>query len=75
MLSFENDYNVGAHKKVLEALVKTNMQQETGYGYDSFTIAAKEKIKKAVGTNCDVYFMCGGTATNATIISAFLRSF
>lgn len=76
MLSFENDYNVGAHKKVLEALVKTNMVQETGYGYDSFTASAKEKIKKAVGLKtAEVYFMCGGTATNATIISAFLRSY
>ncbi len=75
MLSFENDYNVGAHKKVLNALIKTNMQQETGYGYDSFTASAKEKIKKAIGTKCEVYFLCGGTATNATIISAFLRSY
>ena len=47
MLSFENDYNVGAHTKVLEALVRTNLIPQTGYGFDEFTQSAKEKIRKA----------------------------
>ena len=36
MLSFENDYNVGAHPKLLERLAQTNLQPQTGYGGDDF---------------------------------------
>lgn len=45
MISFESDYNNGAHPKVLEALIKTNDEQTLSYGFDRFSIDAKEKIK------------------------------
>lgn len=45
MISFESDYNNGAHPKVLEALIKTNDEQTLSYGFDRFSVAAKEKIK------------------------------
>ena len=41
MLSFENDYNRGAHPEILRRLVETNMDMETGYGSDSFCSSAK----------------------------------
>ena len=31
MLSFENDYNRGAHPEILRRLVETNMDMEVGY--------------------------------------------
>ena len=42
MLFFDNDYSEGAHKKVLEHLVKTNMEQLPGYGEDHYCQSAKE---------------------------------
>ena len=31
MLSFENDYNVGAHPRILERLMQTNLEPQSGY--------------------------------------------
>lgn len=34
MIRFNCDYSEGAHPKVLERLVQTNMEQTPGYGED-----------------------------------------
>ena len=47
MLSFECDYNVGAHPKILEALLRTNLEPCPGYGNDDYTAKAKKKICSA----------------------------
>ncbi len=74
MLSFESDYIAGAHPKILEQLIKTNMESLPGYGSDSYSESAKRKIKAACDCpDADVYFLVGGTQTNAVVISALLR--
>ena len=73
--SFTCDYNEGAHPLILQRLLETNMIQEPGYGEDSFTASAKEKIRQAAGCpEAEVFFLVGGTQTNATFIDAMLRS-
>ena len=47
-ISFKNDYAEGAHPAILEALVRTNTVQQAGYGYDSYSAAAKELIRKKI---------------------------
>ena len=47
MISFESDYNNGAHPKVLQHLVETNGEQTRSYGFDVYCDCAKEKIKAA----------------------------
>ena len=34
MIYFNCDYNEGAHDNIIQALVKTNMEQTVGYGRD-----------------------------------------
>ena len=76
MLSFENDYNKGAHPKILAALFKTNDTALSGYGEDQFTKSAKEKIKEACGLpEAEVYFLAGGTQTNMIVIATMLRDY
>ena len=74
MYSFKNDYSEGAHPRILEALAKCNLQQSEGYGEDIFTARAikliKEKIRRE---DVDVHLLVGGTQTNLTSLSAFLR--
>lgn len=73
MLSFSSDYIEGAHPKILERLMETNMEQEPGYGFDSYCISARDKIRKAVENEAaDVFFISGGTQTNRLIISTML---
>ena len=76
MLSFENDYNAGAHPLVLKALMDTNLIKEPGYGNDDFCRSAAEKIRAAcVCPEAEVYFISGGTQTNQVVISSLLRSY
>ena len=73
MISFQSDYNNGMLPEILEALGKTNDDKTPGYGFDSYTEAAKEKIRKAVGNDkADVYLLVGGTQTNTTVIDSVL---
>jgi len=77
MVYFECDYNRGAHPKILEALLRTNMEALPGYGEDRYSASAKEKIKAACGggDGLDVHFLVGGTQTNKIVISSMLRSY
>lgn len=76
MLSFESDYILGAHEKVLEALIKTNNEVMSGYGNDIHTQNAKNLIKKACNSpDSEVYFLTGGTQANQVVISTMLKSF
>ena len=73
MISFTCDYNEGAHPLILQRLLGTNMQQENGYGFDSFTQSAKQKIRDFIGCpDADIFFLVGGTQTNSTIIDGVL---
>lgn len=57
MLYFTSDYMEGAHEKVLEKMMKTNMEHLSGYGTDNYCESAKEKIKALCNCeNADVHF-------------------
>ena len=76
MISFESDYIAGAHPKILENLVKTNFESLSGYGSDKYCKSAQEKIMAACGMDeGSVYFISGGTQTNAIVVSSLLKSF
>ncbi len=76
MLSFENDYNVGAHPAILRRLSETNFDPQPGYGFDRYCESAKEKIRRELGDPAaEIFFLSGGTQTNALAISAMLRPF
>lgn len=76
MISFESDYNNGCHEAILKRLIETNEERATGYGLDDYCTAAKEKVRAAIGKpDADVFFLVGGTQTNATVIDAMLQSY
>lgn len=76
MLSFESDYILGAHEKVLEALINTNGEMLSGYGNDVHTKNAEELIKKACqAPDSEVYFLMGGTQANKTVIATVLKPY
>lgn len=75
MLSFESDYIQGCHERILKALVASNYEKEPGYGADSYSHSAAEKIKQACECpEAEVYFIAGGTQTNQLVISTLLDS-
>ena len=76
MLSFENDYSEGAHEKILQRFMETNLEKVSGYGSDPYCESAKQKIREACECpQADVYFLTGGTQTNAVVINSMLESY
>ncbi len=75
-LSFASDYMEGAHPLILERLMQTNLEKTAGYGLDEYSESAKQKIRKACNApEADIFLLCGGTQTNATMIDALLSSY
>ena len=71
---FFDDYSEGAHPRILEALQRTNLQQEPGYVMDSFAVEASRLIRERFGTaEADVHFVASGTHANLCVLSAMLR--
>lgn len=76
MLSFESDYNNGAHPQILRRLVETNDLQSLTYGFDQWSESARAKIRVAAQCpDASVYFLTGGTQTNMTVIDGCLQSY
>ena len=75
MIQFQCDYNEGAHPKVMQRLLETNMEQTVGYGEDHYCESARQRIQEACGNpNLQVHFLVGGTQTNTTVIAHLLRT-
>lgn len=76
MVSFESDYIAGAHPKILERFIETNLEPLSGYGTDLYCEMAREKIRIACDCKeADVEFLVGGTQTNCIVISTMLRDY
>ena len=74
MIFLKNDYSLGAHPKVLQALTDTNMTLTDGYGIDPFCDGAADMIREMIDCpEAYVQFLTAGTQTNQTALAAFLR--
>ncbi len=75
---FKNDYSEVAAEAVLQSLLQAQTEQNAGYGMDGHCARAKEYILRSFGLDAeraDVHFLVGGTQTNMTVISYFLRPY
>ncbi len=76
MIHLESDYNNGAHEAVLRHLMETNSEPSQSYGDDAFSEHARMLIRGACHThNAQIWFLAGGTQTNATIIDCLLQPY
>lgn len=74
MLHFDSDYLEGAHPAIIERLVATNLDQTSGYGTDEVCERARARIREACeAPDAAVYFLVGGTQTNAAVADQILR--
>lgn len=74
MIRFNCDYSEGAHERILNKLLETNLEQTPGYGEDHYCREAAEMIRALCQRNVAVHFLVGGTQANMTVIDAALRS-
>ena len=74
MIHFDSDYMRGGHPEVMRRLMETNLEQTPGYGTDEYTMRARKKIAEACGvSDAKVWFLVGGTQTNATVLDGLLQ--
>ena len=72
----ESDYNNGAHEVVLRRLIETNDERTKSYGDDCFSEHARQLIREACAApEAQIWFLAGGTQTNATIIDCALQPY
>lgn len=75
-ISFASDYEEGAHPAIIANLERTNFLKTSGYGTDEFSSSARKKIHAACkAPDAEIYFLVGGTQTNAAVIGAILKSY
>ena len=76
MYSFRNDYSEGAHPRVFQALMDTNLEQTVGYGLDPRCETAQDTIRRLCNApNAEVHFLVGGTQTNLLVIESLLQPY
>lgn len=74
--SFKNDYSEGCHPNILQALLKSNLEQQAGYGEDEYSLQAKKLIKEKIkNPDAEVFLVSGGTQANLIVISSVLRPY
>ncbi|RAH68109.1 PLP-dependent transferase [Aspergillus aculeatinus CBS 121060] len=76
--SFLDDYSEGAHPRLLEALVRNNMPQQTGYGTDDYSSEARQLLHAQLHTTPDevaIHFVPSGTSANLISIASCLRPY
>ncbi len=73
---FFDDYSEGAHPRILEALSRTNFQQDRGYGRDFFTQEATRLIREKINQpQAAIHFVATGTQANLISIASILRPY
>ncbi len=73
MIRFNNDYNHGAFKSILDELTATNSESYAGYGEDEWCERAQTAIKSAIARDdAEIKFFPGATQANFVVISAAL---
>ncbi len=75
-ISFKDDYSEGVHPSILDALNKTNLIQQDGYGMDDYCAEAAKLIRgKMDNPNADVHFISAGSQANLIVLSSALKSY
>ncbi|MFA7109418.1 MAG: aminotransferase class I/II-fold pyridoxal phosphate-dependent enzyme [Sphaerochaetaceae bacterium] len=73
-IEFASDYQCGCHEEIMKLLLKTNMENTTGYGEDCYSEAAKNLIKsECKHKDIDIHFLIGGTQANAIFLKQALK--
>ncbi len=74
--SFVSDYMEGAHPEVMKRLLETNLERGAAYGADGYSESARAKIRKACNApDAQIYFLSGGTQTNAVVIDTLIAPY
>lgn len=72
---FASDNNAGMCPEVLAALTAANADHASGYGDDPWTRRAERLFRDVFETDCEVFFVFNGTASNCLALWSLCESF
>jgi threonine aldolase len=72
---FASDNYAGVCPEAWEAMSRANRGHTRAYGDDEWTQAATEQLRELFETDCEVFFVYGGTAANALTLACLCRSY
>lgn len=72
---FASDNNAGICPEVLAALAEANHDHAPGYGDDPWTRRAEALFRELFETDCEVFFVFNGTASNCLALWSLCESF
>jgi threonine aldolase len=71
--SFCGDNNAPVAPEIVAAILDANAGDALGYGEDSWTPRAIERVREHFGEQTDVYFTFNGTGANVVALSSLMR--
>ena len=72
---FASDNNAGVCPEVFAAMAEANQHHLPGYGDDPWTRRAESLFREAFETDCEVFFVFNGTASNCLALWSMCESF
>jgi threonine aldolase len=72
---FASDNTAGVCPEAWQALRAADSGNCASYGEDAWTLRAADGIRRAIGGECDVYFVFNGTAANSLALAACCQSY
>ena len=72
---FASDNNAGICPEVFAAMAEANQHHLPGYGDDPWTRRAGELFREVFETDCEVFFVFNGTASNCLALWSLCESF
>src|ERR1043165_378306 len=72
---FASDNFAGICPEALAALVEANAGHAPSYGADAWTAEATRLLREIFETDCEVFFVFNGTASNSLALASLCQSF
>lgn len=72
---FASDNTAGMCQSALRALQEANSGHQPSYGDDKYTTLASDALRELFECDCEVFFVCTGTAANSLILSSLCKSY
>jgi len=73
--TFASDNTAGLCPEALQALIQANEGYVASYGEDQWTALAADHFRNIFETDCDVYFVHNGTASNSLALASLCQSY
>jgi len=74
-MTFASDNTAGMCPEAMEAVIEANAGTCPSYGEDPWTRKAADGLRELFETDCDVYFVCTGTAANSLALASLCSSY